>query len=147
MSDPETNTPASDAVRALHFFLHGIDDPSAPTPEQLSRELRAAGVDVSKMAAEVRKRIFQAQNRIRLADIKSGAPPVKDTIANVRKTFSELRAAVEEAIERISMSQPQAAAVFYRKLEESAPEDLESLLADLQELEADPRGNETTDRG
>lgn len=146
MSNPEANTPATDAVKALHFFLQGIEDPSALNPEQLSKELRAAGIDVTKMAAQIRKRISQAQNRIRLANNRSSLYRT-DPITTVRRTFAELRAAVQQAIERISGIQPQAAAVFYRKLDESTPEDLESLLADILELEANQRGNETDGRG
>jgi CRISPR/Cas system-associated endonuclease Cas1 len=139
MSNPEANTPATDAVKALHFFLQGIEDPSALSPEQLSKELRAAGIDVAKMATQIRKRISQAQNRSRLANNRSRLYRT-DPITTVRRTFAELRVAVEQAIERISGIEPQAAAVFYRKLDESTPEDLESLLADILELEADQRG-------
>ena len=55
-------TPSTDAVRALHLFLLGPEGEGATSPEVVDQELRAAGVDVRQMAAEVRQRIAQAQN-------------------------------------------------------------------------------------
>lgn len=146
MSQPENNTPATDAVKALYFFLRGIESPAEVTQERLTQELKEAGIDPSKMAAEVRKRIFQAQNRARLAAVqKSGR--VNSPLISAGKALSDLRRAVEEAIQRLAANEPQAAAVFYRKLEQSAPEDLESLLADLKELESGSGADETQNHG
>jgi phosphoenolpyruvate synthase/pyruvate phosphate dikinase len=94
----------------------------------------------------VRKRIFQAQNRARLAAVQKTAR-VNSPLISAGKALSDLRRAVEEAIQRLAMNEPQAAAVFYRKLEQSAPEDLQSLLADLKELDSDSKPDETQNHG
>jgi hypothetical protein len=146
MSQPENNTPATDAVKALYFFLHGIESPAEVTQERLTQELKEAGIDPSKMAAEVRKRIFQAQNRARLAAVQKPSR-VSSPLISAGKALSDLRRAVQEAIQRLATNEPQAAAVFYRKLEQSAPEDLESLLADLKELESGSGADETQNHG
>ncbi|HTD14590.1 MAG TPA: hypothetical protein VK673_05395 [Chthoniobacterales bacterium] len=146
MSEPENTTPATDAVKALHFFLRGTESPAEITQERLTQELMEAGIDLSKMATEVRKRIFQAQNRARLAGVQKTVR-VNSPLISAGKALSDLRRAVEDTIQRLAMNEPQAAAVFYRKLEQSAPEDLESLLADLKELESDSKTDETQNHG
>lgn len=145
MSDEELSTPATDAVKALHLFLLGPEGQGDLSPERISQELQRAGVDVGKMSADIRKRISQAQNRLRLAEIRTKTFAVADTLAKpvalAGATLEQLRQAVRDAIGRIAALHPETAMVFHRKLEESTEEDLASLLADLKDLE----GSQTTD--
>jgi signal transduction histidine kinase len=140
MSDEETNTPATDTVKALHLFLLGPEGEGDRSPEKISKELERAGIDVNKMAAKVRKQISQAQNRLRLTEIRAGAEAVAHQLtkplAAAGSAIADLREAVQQAIDRISDLHPGTAAVFHRKLEESTEDDLASLLADLKDLEA-----------
>ena len=57
MSDQEHNTPATDAVKALHRFLLGPEGEGDRSPERVSQEMQRAGVDVRKMSAQIRKQI------------------------------------------------------------------------------------------
>lgn len=57
MSDQEYNTPATDAVKALHLFLLGPEGEGDLSPEQISQEMQRAGVDIGKMSAQIRKQI------------------------------------------------------------------------------------------
>jgi SepF-like predicted cell division protein (DUF552 family) len=142
MKDPKHHTPATDAVKCLHLFL--TEEQDDMSDEQIVAALRAEGIDPVKSVTQIKQQIKQAQNRVRLADIRSGLENKPSSISGVTRKIGqvadELIGEIGALIKRISDTQPEAAAVFYRKLEESRPEDLESLLADLRELaeEGDP---------
>ena len=145
MSD-EGNNPATDAVKALHLFLLGPEGEGDLSPEKISKELKRAGVDVGKMAAEIRKQIAQAQNRLRLGEIRIATETTAKQFARpILTAVGDLRAAVQEAVDRISSISPDAAAVFHSKLEKSPEADLASLLSDLRDLEETIR--ETDEEG
>jgi hypothetical protein len=55
---------------------------------------------------------------------------------------SDLMSQIKGVIDRIALTQPQTAKVYYRKLEDAKPEDLESLLADLTELSEEEGGED-----
>jgi hypothetical protein len=138
--DNNTPTPATDAVRALHLFLIGSEDGETLPAETVRRQLELAHVDINKLSADIRKKISQAQNRLRLTEIAERAQSipkqVSQSFVDAGAALGDLRRQVQQAIERISSAQPETALVFHRKLEESTDEDLASLLADLKELEA-----------
>ncbi len=150
MSDQEHSTPATDAVKALHRFLLGPEGEGDRSPERVSQELQRAGVDVRKMSAQIRKQISQAQNRLRLAEIRAGRDAIVEQLAKpaafAGAALEQLKEAVRQAIDRISAVHPETAMVFHRKLEESTAEDLASLLADLEDLEKQPPTNDEADR-
>ena len=142
------NTPATDAVRRLHRFL--IEDPEEMSNERVIAALAADGIDVNKAVSEIKKKIQQAQNRLRLEEIRSGlnekASQVSGALGKVRDAATDVVAEIKSAIERIRLIQPETAAVFYRKLEETNPEDLESLLTDLQYLSEEENRSEDPGR-
>lgn len=142
MSDQEHTTPATDAVKALHLFLLGPEGEGDLSRERISQEMQRAGVDIGKMVAQIRKQILQAQNRVRLAEIRAGRDLIVEQLAKpaafAGAALEQLKQAVREAIDRISAVHPETAMVFHRKLEESTTEDLASLLADLKDLEEQP---------
>jgi uncharacterized membrane protein YccC len=140
MSDQNhSDTPATNAVKAMHLFLLGPEGEGDLSPERIAQEMQRAGVDVGKMSTEVRKRISQAQSRLRLEEIRAGRETVVEHLsrpmAAAGAALEQLRDAVRQAIEQISIGHPETAMVFHRKLEESTEEDLASLLADLRDLE------------
>lgn len=146
MSD-EGNNPATDAVKALHLFLLDPEGEGNLSPEKISQELKRAGVDVAKMATEIRKQIAQAQNRLRLGEIRTAMGTTAEQLARpILTAVGDLRAAVQEAIDRISSISPDAAAVFHSKLEKSTEADLASLLSDLRELEETIRETDEEER-
>ena len=146
MNDEENN-PATDAVKALHLFLLGPEGEGDLSPEKISQGLKRAGVDVAKMAAEIRKQIAQAQNRLRLGEIRNAMETTAEQLARpIVTAVGDLRAAVQEAIERISSISPDTAAVFHSKLEKSTEADLASLLSDLRDLEEAIRETDEKER-
>jgi hypothetical protein len=143
----EANNPATDAVKALHLFLFGPEGEGDLSPEKISKELKRAGVDVAKMAAEIRKQIAQAQNRLRLGEIRAAMQGTAEQLTRpILTAVGDLRAAVQEAIDRISSISPDAAAVFHSKLEKSTDADLVSLLSDLRDLEETIRESDEEER-
>jgi enoyl-CoA hydratase/carnithine racemase len=142
MKDPKHQAPATDAVKCLHWFL--TEEQEELSDERIVAALHAAGIDPAKSISQIKQQIKQAQNRSRLADIRSRLENKSSSFSGVTRQIgrvaTDLIDEIDALIERVGKTQPDAAAVFYRKLKESRPEDLESLLADLRELaeEGDP---------
>jgi len=151
MSDPEKKDPAADTVKALHLFLLGPEGEGALSEEAIAKEIRTAGIDTGKMAEAVKKRISQARNRLRLDELRlAGASASESIVSNVGAAgaaLGDLKQSIVAVLERIKLFQPEATAVFHRKLEESTEEDLRSMLADLTDLEKQHQEDETKDRG
>jgi hypothetical protein len=151
MSEPEHTNPATETVKALNLFLLGPEGEGALSDEVIAKELRAAGVDPGKMADVVKKRISQARNRLRLEELRlardSFGESIGQNVAAAGAALSDLKDSIREVLCRIRDYQPEAAAVFHRKLEESTAEDLRSLLDDLNDLERQHQEDEKKDRG
>jgi len=151
MSAPEHTNPATETVKALHLFLLGSEGEGALSDEVIAKELKAAGVDPGKMADAVRKRISQAKNRLRLDELRlardSFGESVGQNVAAAGAALGQLKDSIAEVLRRISIYQPEAAAVFHRKLEDSTEEDLRSMLDDLNDLERQHQEDEKKDRG
>jgi hypothetical protein len=136
MKDSKHHAPATDAVKCLHWFL--TEEQEELSDERIVAALQAAGIDPAKSISKIKQQLKQAQNRSRLADIRSRlenkTSSFSDFTLQIGRVATDLIAEINGLIESIGKTQPAAAAVFYRKLKESRPEDLESLLADLREL-------------
>jgi len=138
--------PATEAVKHLHAFLSG--DQGESTCGNAERELRDAGVDISKMAAAIRKKIAQAQNRLRLEENRARRPTFVEQITESLggQAVTDIKEEIKRVIGRLAGIQPELAGVFYRKLEASTDEDLSSLLSDLNEL-AKQQGDHEAENG
>jgi hypothetical protein len=142
MKAPKHRTPATDAVKCLHSFLS--EEQKEMSDERIIAALRGEGIDPAKSVTQIKQMIKQANNRSRLAEIRSALESKIESVSGVphkiQRIADDLTGEIAALVRRISETQPEAAAVFYRKLEQSRPEDLESLLADLRELaeEGDP---------
>lgn len=122
MSDSSL-TPATDTLQALHRFLESKDD-------KCSEEKLHISPRVQKMADEIRREIERAKNRIRLEAFQCDT---SETVPFTEKVVRSL-AALKEVVAASLGQYGQPAQAFYRKLEGSSEEDLESLLEDWEEL-------------
>lgn len=116
-------TPAIDTLQALHRFLKAKAD--SPAEEKLHISPR-----VQKMAGEIRKEIERAKNRMRLEAFQVDAPEAVPFAEKVVRSLAALKEVVAASLGQYG----QPAHAFYRKLEGSSEEDLESLLEDWDEL-------------
>ena len=92
------------------------------------------------MLAQIRKKVAQAENRLRLQSVAAevGGAAAR-AVGHAYRSIQELR----EAVKVIVSQQPEfrPASAFYSKLETATEADLESLLADFEELNSSLDGN------
>jgi methylphosphotriester-DNA--protein-cysteine methyltransferase len=144
MKKQDNSTPATNTVKAIHAFLREGEEPISN--EQIKAALAADGVDPKKAVSEIKLKVKQAQNRQRLAGIRRGIEETASSVSEAGRIMgaaaSDLMSQIKGVIDRIALTQPQTAKVYYRKLEDAKPEDLESLLADLTELSEEEGGED-----
>jgi hypothetical protein len=127
----------SDILKILHVMLleEGEDVERIPI-ERVEQELAKDGISVTLMVSEVKNLIArkQAQKRLDAARAKRVA---LEKLAAVKESGdrSNLREKIASIFSDLGGQKPNAAAAFFRKLDEVDDEDLVSILEDLELLE------------
>lgn len=129
---------ASDILKSLNSFLLGPEEDVTLLPaEQVQGYLKSEGIDSAPLVTQVRQRIAKLKAEQELADAREKRLRfASDINPTTNADFSpSLRDRIRGMIEMLTPENPELAAVYFRKFEESAEEDLESLLEDLTLLE------------
>lgn len=125
---------ASDILKSMNSFLLGPEEDVAFLPaEQIQGCLKSEGIDPVPLVNQVRQRIAKLRAARELAEARVKRLRYEDNfkpVASGNSTLS-LKEKIGELIEMLKPSNPELAAVYYRKFEESAEDDLESLFEDL----------------
>jgi hypothetical protein len=136
---------AAKALRALHELLLGPEPDFSSMPiEEVREYLKNAGVDASLTVKAVQKRVAEARGQQRLREARQQREHLEAKLT-ARKASSRLGATFNEVMAQVQkLIGPEQARVYARKYERQDPEDLESLLEDLETLKAlrEPNGEQ-----
>ena len=139
MSESPSNQPNVEFLKALHGFIR--DEPPPQPLEQIEARLKSQGVDTVKMLAQIRKKVAQAENRLRLQSVSAEVGGAASrAMGHAYRSIQELREAVKAMVSQMPEFRP--ASAFYSKLETATDTDLDSLLADFEDLNSSIDGNE-----
>lgn len=129
---------ASDILKSLNSFLLGPEeDVTLLQAEQVQGYLKSRGIDPAPLVSHVKQRLVKLKAEQELSEARERRLRLANSVkpATVADTSPSLRDKIRDMIEMLKPANPELAAVYFRKFEESAEEDLESLLDDLTLLE------------
>jgi hypothetical protein len=133
MPDNKTPTPATDAVKALAWFLYDPEIENEPR-EQIQAELKNAGIDTKAVMKAASEMVSQAKSRQRLITARERRQRLLMKVAELKAVATygaaQLRARVKEVLDA-EFAGKQEAAVLFRKFQEASDEDLQTLLDDI----------------
>jgi hypothetical protein len=142
---------------AILKHLHALSTDAAPPGDSLPKEqrdagFRAFGIDPRKTGADLKARVDKMIAHSRLESAREARVAAQSAQQCNRQELAKggggLRQRVDELLKRLALNQPEIAAVYCRKFEQSTETDLESMKEDLlllEQLEQD--GGHDTDRG
>ncbi len=118
----------------LFSLLYPCDE--SVTNEEVDKELERLGIDMKPAYQRLHKMIETQRARTQFAAAKEKRATIADRICDVvAPRFEDLRIGVRTMISKLKGDQAQLA--YFHKLEDAASEDdLQSLLDDLEKLEA-----------
>lgn len=137
MPGPTLKT-SSDILKSLNNFLLGPEEDVTLLPsEQVQGYLKSEGIDPALLVNQVRQRIAKLKAERELAEAREKRLKFANNVrpATVADSSPILKEKIRKMLELLKPSNPELAAVYFRKFEESAEDDLESLLDDLTLLE------------
>lgn len=129
---------ASDILKSLHGFIVSPEEDVTMLPaEQIQQYLKSEGIDTTPLVHQVRQRIGKLKAERELAEARSKR---LSCINNLRQppggaSAPTVKEKIQEMIQKLTSGNPELAAVYFRKFEESNDGDLETLLEDLTLLE------------
>lgn len=131
-------TPGEGSEKLENFlgFIEELEDESTLTTEQKRAALAARGVDVGPSIDLVRERIaaMRAHQRLEAARAERSALLMR-RMDHVDPADRSILARIHDLLQHLAGRQPELAGVYFRRFEEATPDDLQSLLDDLAQVQ------------